>query len=252
MITLKNISLKIKSKQILNDISCNFDQGKMHLILGSNGAGKSTLIKIISGELKPSEGEVKMNDVLIKNISLREFAKFRSVLSQNIELSFPLAVHEVVMMGRYPHFEGKPDNKNIQICNDAMRLFDVEDLKDRDYLNLSGGEKQRVQFARVFAQIWEKKANQSRLLLLDEPLTFLDIYYQYDLMAKIKDFMLSNSDLTVIGVVHDMNIAAKFSDQSMLLKDQCIYKFGPTKEVLTEKNIFDVFNIRVNNQFEVH
>jgi iron complex transport system ATP-binding protein len=251
MITAENFSYSVKDKTILRDISCQFEKGKMHLVLGPNGAGKSTLIKILSGELKPTQGEVLVEDKNIQAISLKELSKYRAVLSQNIDLSFPLSVHEVVLMGRYPHFDGRPHAIDLTICEEAMDLFDIIEIKNRNYLTLSGGEKQRVQFARVFTQIWQKVENRSRILLLDEPLTFLDVFYQYDLMKKIKKFMRNNVDVTVIGVVHDINIAAKFADHVILVNDATIYKHGESENVLTEKNIYDVFKVNVINRFEV-
>ncbi len=249
MVSIENLSYKIKNKYLLEGVSVQFQASKINLILGPNGAGKSTLIKLISGELKPSSGRVLINDQDLKNISLQDQSRFRAVLSQSLELSFPLTVEEVVLMGRYPHFEGKASKRDHSICKEAMQLFDVADMKDRNYLTLSGGEKQRVQFARVFAQIWESIPNQPRLLLLDEPLTFLDIYYQYDLMHKIQSFMQFNPDLTVIGVVHDLNIAAKFGDTVILIKNGKIFKSGLTDRVLKEEYIFEVFRITLNNLY---
>jgi len=249
MLTLKNISYQIKDKTLVEDVSANFQKGKINLILGPNGAGKSTLIKLMSGELKPSSGQVFVEDEPLVQIPLAQQAKFRAVLSQNLELSFPLKVHEVVMMGRYPHFESKPQEVDKAICDQAMDRFDLQQMFHRNYLTLSGGEKQRVQFARVFAQIWQASALKYRLLLLDEPLTFLDIYYQYELMQQIKDFMKSNPDLTVIGVVHDLNIAAHFADHTFLIKASQLFKQGTIGEVLTEENIYEVFKVQVMDRF---
>lgn len=251
MVIVNDLSYKIRGKALVNSISANFEKSKMHLILGPNGAGKSTLIKLISGELKPTQGSIVLEDLNLQQIPLQEQARFRAVLSQSLELSFPLTIQEVVLMGRYPHFKGKPQPLDIEICETAMALFDIQEMKDRNYLTLSGGEKQRVQFARVFAQIWEPIKGKSRLLLLDEPLTFLDIFYQYDLMQKIKNFMSTNLDLTVIGVVHDLNIAAKFSDSTMLIKNSTLFGYGNPKEILTEQNIYDVFKVVVENYFKL-
>lgn len=251
MVNLHNASLSIKDKMILNPVSCNFEAGKIHLILGPNGAGKSTLIKLISGEASPSLGSVFLNNKDIKHYSPLQLAKFRAVLSQNIELSFPMLANQVVMMGRYPHFENKPNAQDHEICNQAMNLFDVSYLKERNYQTLSGGEKQRVQFARVFAQIWQTQNNEPRLLLLDEPLTFLDIYYQYHLMQKIKDFMHQSPDLTVVGVVHDVSIAAKYAEQILLMKNGSVYAQGHPNNTLTKGNIHEVFGVNVKQYLEL-
>lgn len=251
MLSLEKISYGIQHKTLLRELSLSFEKGKMHIILGPNGAGKSTLIKLISGELKPTQGNILFENQNLHHITLKEQARFRAVLSQNIELGFPMRVQEVVLMGRYPHFDGKPRPVDFEICDKAMQVFHLSEMKDRNYLTLSGGEKQRVQCARVFAQIWEPVEGKSRLLLLDEPLTFLDIFYQYDLMQKIKDFMQVHSDLTVIGVIHDINIATKFSDQILLLKNAEVFEYGPASRILTPKNIFTVFNVWVKNTFEI-
>lgn len=251
MVSVENLSYEVKGKTLINAVSVDFESGTMHLILGPNGAGKSTLVKLISGELQPTTGSILMDGIPLPKISLSDRARRRAVLSQNLELSFPLTVREVVIMGRYPHFEGKPGETDIEICEGALKLFDLSEMKTRNYLTLSGGEKQRVQFARVFAQIWQPINGKPRLLLLDEPLTFLDIYYQYDLMDKIKDFMSQHADLTVIGVVHDLNIAAKYADRVMLLKDKTIRAYGHPKDVLNKKNIFEVFKVNVKNHFEI-
>ncbi len=251
MVTVDNLTYSIKEKILIDSICAHFESGKMHLILGPNGAGKSTLIKMISGELPPSKGDVLIEKLSLHKISLMEQARYRAVLSQHLDLIFPLSVQEVVLMGRYPHFEGKPAKHDIKICEDSLDFFNLNELKNRNYLTLSGGEKQRVQFARVFAQIWFPISGKSRILLLDEPLTFLDIYYQYDLMTKIKNFMLDNPDLTVIGVVHDINIAEKYADNVLLLKDKQLFKFGLPHDVLTKEHIWEVFKVRVKNCFEV-
>lgn len=250
MVRVENVSFEIKGKKLVKEVSGAFEKGKMTLILGPNGAGKSTLVKLISNELRPTTGSILYEGKPIQKSSLQEQARYRAVLSQNLELSFPLDVEEVVRMGRYPHFEGKPSANDLEVCKKAMELFDLLDLKNRNYLTLSGGEKQRVQFARIFAQIWEPVEGKSRLLLLDEPLTFLDIYYQYDLMNKIQGFMQANPDLTVIGVVHDLNIAQKYADRIMLVKKSEVFAFGNTKEVLTPENIYTVFRVKIENSLQ--
>jgi iron complex transport system ATP-binding protein len=251
MITLENLSYTIKDKVLLNKVSCCFETGMIHLILGPNGAGKSTLMRLLSGELNPTEGSVKIENTDLRKISLNERARYRAVLSQSIDLTFPLSVREVVMLGRLPHFSGKPANADETACEEAMRFFDVIGLKERNYLTLSGGEKQRVQFARVFVQLWSPVDGKKRYLLLDEPLTFLDIYYQYDLMQKTKDFVKNNTDVTIIGVVHDLNIAALFADTIILLKDGRLHDRGTPEKVLTEGNVKDVFAVVIKSKFNV-
>src|SRR5690606_21477536 len=117
--------------------------------IGPNGAGKSTLLKMITGQVKSSSGSVFYDKKNLKDFKTAELAKKRALLSQNIELSFPFTVKEVVLMGRYPYFTHKPSQRDKEIVENCMELFGVEKFADRNYLSLSGGEKQRVQFARV-------------------------------------------------------------------------------------------------------
>ncbi len=242
MIQAKNITYKIGSKTILDDISVNFAPGKINLILGPNGAGKSTLVKVICNQLKPQEGTVFYEEKNIRNTSVAELAKVRAVLSQNTELAFPLKVKEVVMMGRYPHFSVNPTAKDEIAIEEAMQFFDVEAMADRDYLTLSGGEKQRVHFARVVSQIWYPSENGSRYLVLDEPLTFLDVHYQFQFMHKLRE-LLKQEDLVIVGVVHDLNLAAKFADHLVLLNHGQLLAAGTRTEVLTKENMKTAYRL---------
>ncbi len=242
MLSAKNITYKIGNKILLDDVSINFEAGKLNIIIGPNGAGKSTLVKVICNQIKPQIGSVSYNNKNIQEFSIAELACIRSVLSQNIELAFPLKVIEVVMMGRYPHYTGKPGQKDEKACEEAMRFFDVWDMADRDYMTLSGGEKQRVHFARVISQIWYPVPNSCRYLILDEPLTFLDVRYQFDFMHKVME-LLQSKDMVVIGVVHDLNLAAKFADNISLLHMGKLLAGGTKNEVLTKENIKTAYRL---------
>lgn len=242
MIQANNITYKIGNKTILKDISVSFEAGKINLILGPNGAGKSTIVKVICNQLKPQQGNVFYEGIDIRNTSVAELAKVRAVLSQNTELAFPLKVKEVVMMGRYPHFSVNPTTKDEQAVEEAMRFFDVETMADRDYLTLSGGEKQRVHFARVVSQIWYPSEHGCRYLILDEPLTFLDVHYQFQFMHKLQE-LLKQQDLVVVGVVHDLNLAAKFADHLVLLNNGELLAAGTRNVVLTQENMKTAYRL---------
>jgi len=242
MIQAKNITFKIGNKIILDDVSVKFDPGKINLILGPNGAGKSTLVKVICNQIKPHGGTVFYENKDIRPASIAALAKVRAVLSQNTDLAFPLKVKEVVTMGRYPHFSVNPTEKDQQAIQEAMRFFEVEAMADRDYLTLSGGEKQRVQFARVISQIWYPAENGCRYLFLDEPLTFLDVHYQFQFMHKLKD-LLKQQDLVIVGVVHDLNLAAKFADHLVLLHHGKLLAAGSISEVLTQENMKTAYRL---------
>jgi iron complex transport system ATP-binding protein len=242
MLSGENISYAIGHKKLLEEVSVAFPPGKLNLIIGPNGAGKSTLINVLCNQLRPQQGVVFYDQKNSAQISVGELARKRAVLSQNIELAFPLTVAEVVMMGRYPHFSGQPTDKDNAAVEAAMHFFDVWDMADRNYMTLSGGEKQRTHFARVVAQIWYPVPGSCRYLVLDEPLTFLDVYYQFDFMHKIKE-LLQQPDLVVAGVVHDLNLAAKFADQLVLLHQGRILASGDKETVLTAENIKTAYSM---------
>lgn len=243
MLSANNISYSIGGKVLLNKVSVAFEPGKLNLIIGPNGAGKSTLVKLLANQLAPQQGQIVYGNTDLKNISIAEQAGMRAVLSQSIELAFPLTVAEVVMMGRYPHFTGKPGAKDETAAEQAMRFFDVWGMAERNYLSLSGGEKQRVNFARVAAQIWYPVKNGHRYLLLDEPLTFLDVYYQHQFMHKIIE-LLQSSDLVVAGVVHDLNLAAKFAHHLLLLHNGQVLASGDKEQVFTAENIQTAYRLQ--------
>jgi iron complex transport system ATP-binding protein len=236
------ISRTVRGKVLVDRISARFEPGRLNLVLGANGAGKSTLLKLLSGQLKPDAGVVRYGDHDLHTLSLARLATMRAVLSQSVEIAFPIRVWEVVMMGRYPHYIGRPSETDLAVCDELMQLFDVARMAERDYTTLSGGEQQRVHFARVLAQIWQPVAGHHRYLFLDEPLTFLDIYYQLEFMQRIQA-LRSMSDLVIVGVLHDLNLAARFADQVLLLHEGRLVASGPKEEVITRENIQRAFRV---------
>ena len=243
MLTGKNLSYSVDSARLLDDVSVNFEPGKLSLIIGPNGAGKSTLVKVLCRQLPTYTGEVRYADRALESWSDIELARVRAVLSQSVDLAFPLRVWEVVLMGRYPHFTGAPTERDQQACEQAMRYFDVLDWSERDYLTLSGGERQRVQFARIMAQIWYPVAGQYRWLLLDEPLTFLDIRYQFEFLQRVQS-LLEGGELVAVGVVHDLNLAARFADHVVMIEHGRILASGTPEKVLTPDLVEQAFGLR--------
>lgn len=250
MLTATNITYRVGQKELLSDISVSFTPGKLHLIIGPNGAGKSTLIKVLARLLRPRTGTVEYDQADVRDAAEADLAKHRAVLSQAIEVAFPLSVREVVMMGRYPHFGGRPGPIDEKIVNEVMTHFDVTEFTDRDYQTLSGGERQRVNFARVLAQLWSNRnghetpstKSRSRYLFLDEPLTFLDIRHQIDFMKKVQAFA-GGADVVTVGVVHDLNLAARFADQIVLIDRGRVVASGSPADVLTIDRIRNVFGV---------
>jgi len=242
MLRTENISFSVGKKQILKNVSASFLPGEFNMILGPNGSGKSSFLKIFSGEINKFQGTVLYDDKKIKELRKEELAKKRAVMSQQADLSFPLLVEEVVMMGRYPHFTFNPNKKDIAICNEVIERMNLVEFKERNYLTLSGGEKQRVQYARVLAQVWEKPTDGYRYLFLDEPLNSLDISYQHEFLQSAVELMKEHTVL--IAVMHDINLAAHYADNLFFLKEGEMVVHGRPKDILTENIIEQVFNIK--------
>ena len=242
MLTATNLVFRAGRRVLIDRLSAGFEPGKLHLMIGPNGAGKSTLVRLLARLLRPAEGQVLYDGQDVAHRSERDLARCRAVLSQAVEVAFPLPVRDLVLMGRYPHFTASPGASDVEVCEEVMQFFDVAGMADRSYGTLSGGEKQRVHFARVLAQIWRPQDGTTRLLFLDEPLTFLDIRHQIDFMQKVREFA-SQSDVIVLGVVHDLNLAAQFADRLLLIHDGRILADGTTSEVLSTEHLRTAFAI---------
>lgn len=247
MLTASNITFRVGQKALIADVSVSFAPGKLHLIIGPNGAGKSTLIKVLARLLRPQTGKIEYDGADVQHASEAALAKQRAVLSQAVEVAFPLSVREVVMMGRYPHFGGRPGPTDERIVDEVMAHFDVTEFSQRNYQTLSGGERQRVNFARVLAQLWRDglsgNTSSCRYLFLDEPLTFLDIRHQIDFMKKVRAFAGAR-DVVTVGVVHDLNLAARFADQIVLLNYGRLVATGTPTDVLTADLIRATFGVK--------
>jgi iron complex transport system ATP-binding protein len=242
MLEVKNAGFAVGSKWLVQDVSYTFEPGKCYMLCGPNGAGKSTLLKILGLELLLGVGEVFYNGKLAQQKRKNEYATFRAVLSQHIDISFPLLVEEVIMMGRYPHFTSNPGKKDRAICAEVAERLGVTSFLKRNFLTLSGGEKQRVQFARVLSQIWEMPLEGNRILLLDEPISSLDLKYQFDFLQHLKMFM--NDRTIVIAILHDLNLALNYADEVLLLQQGRLFAHGKPAEVLSPQNIEAVFNLK--------
>lgn len=241
MLNAKRLSFKVGDKTLLHETSVEFAAGKFHVVMGANGAGKSTMLKILSGELKPSSGEVYLDGTDLREYSKNSLAMRRAVLSQHYHLAFPITAEEIVLMGRYPYFATRPSAKDNAVCSEAVKLMDVGHLLQRDYTTLSGGEAQKVQMSRVLSQIWSEEEMEGRLLFLDEPVSHLDVKYQHQLMKVAKDFCRKGT--TVIAVLHDINLAIAFADRLLFMKDGNILFDANNAAELTPAMLFNTFGI---------
>ena len=244
MIEVQGISFLVKKKILVNNISLKILPGEFVVIMGANGAGKSTLLKMIAGSLQATSGQVLFNDKKLKEYSVEALSKKRAVLSQHYHISFPLTAHEIVMMGRYPYFDHNPTHNDVEIVNSALQKMQVQHLADRDYNTLSGGEAQKIQMCRVLAQIGEISLNENKLLLLDEPVSHLDVKYQHQLLQEAK--LLCQKKVSVLAVLHDINLSLKYADRILFMKDGNLIRSLPKNENIDADMLRDVFDAEAN------
>jgi iron complex transport system ATP-binding protein len=237
----KNISVKIGGRKILERVSLELKPGEIVALIGANGAGKSTLLKTFCGDVPLAAGEILLENRPLKNWPYHELARRRAVLAQHSEMNFPFTAREVALLGRTPHIRGAESKKDISIVGEALKLVEAEPLAGQNYATLSGGEKQRVQLARVLSQIWEKPPNAARYLLLDEPTASLDLAHQHLTLQSARFF--AADETAVLVVLHDLNLAAQYADKIMILHGGKNYAFDTPKKVLTPEAIREVFAV---------
>lgn len=236
---IQNIWFRYSSTWTLKDITFTTRTGEMIGLIGPNGSGKSTLLRLIAGILQPERGEIYLRDLPLSSYKEQELAKIVAFVPQETTFLFPYTVGEIVMMGRTPHMKGFFETiKDVEIVRQAMAFTSINHLSDRPITNISGGEKQRTIIARAIAQDTE-------ILLLDEPTISLDIGYEVEILNLIRNLQREKG-LTIIMATHDLNMASIFCDHIILLKEGMIYGIGSPWETLTEKNIEDVYGCRVS------
>ena len=244
MMSATNISYAAGGRKILQDLSCTLEPGRLTVVLGANGAGKSTLLKILAGEIKPSSGQLHFNGKEYAKISAIDFACRRAVLTQHYTISLPFKCAEIVLMGRYPHFSNKPSAEDHRIVEAAMAEMQVEEFAGRYYHTLSGGEQQRVQMARVLAQLWPvAEAGAQKVMLLDEPVSSLDCLHQQKCLQTAKG--MARAGFAVMAVLHDLNLAAQYADNILLLRKGRMIAAGETRSVLIPEAIKEAYDYEV-------
>ena len=250
MLKAENVTYKIDNQTLLDDVSVVFGEGSFSVIMGQNGAGKSTLMRILAGSLKSKSGNVLMFDKPLHNFKEVELARVRAVLSQHYEISFPVSVEDIVMMGRYPHFGNQPTGKDFAIIDKTLDLMGIKNLKHRYYDTLSGGEAQKVQMARVLAQIWQHENNSDKILFLDEPVSQLDIHYQHFILSVAKN--LTKNNLLVIAILHDLNLALSYADNIIFMKNGKVTDYFDNIEEISKETVNHVFDVdmeKIQNPF---
>jgi len=237
LLRIDNIDFSYQSSKILDSVTFEVKSGEFLGIMGPNGSGKTTLLRCISNVLSPQIGTVLIDGKNIQKLSKREIARNIGVVPQTSAIDFAFTVSELVLMGRTPYMERfkSETTHDFEIAEEAMRLTNTLRLAEKTFDELSGGEKQRVIIARALAQ-------ESKILLLDEPTVHLDISSQFEILKLIKN-LSKQKEIVVIAVFHDLNLAAQYSDKLILLDNGKIVSMGLPDEVLTPENIQKTYHM---------
>jgi iron complex transport system ATP-binding protein len=236
MLTVENVTYKTGKHTLVKDVSFMVHPGEIMVILGANGAGKSSLMRLLSAEKVPTSGSISLSGKTLNNYAAKELALKRAILNQQNIINLDFLAMEIVQMGRYPHYRNQPTAHDMDIISEVMTITGTTHLAERSFLSLSGGEQQRIHLARVLAQIWDTP---EALLLLDEPVSGMDILYQQQTLSLAA--MLAKKGFIVVAILHDINLAAQYADNIMMLKNGRKWYHGTPAEILNSKSIYDVF-----------
>lgn len=235
---LRAVSYRYRDRGALDGVSLQVGPGEIVGLLGPNGSGKSTVVGVVSGVRRGYTGSARLDGREIREWSPRDLARTMAVVPQESSFGLPFSALEVVLLGRHPHLEGLgfESARDIAVARNALARCGAAELADRDILELSAGERQRVVFARALAQ-------QPSCLVLDEPASFLDVRHQVELYDRVRE--LADDGLAVLSVLHDLNLAAEYCDRLVLLRDGRVLADGSTAEVFTYARLRECFDTEV-------
>ncbi len=234
-IKINDIDFAYGSVPVLHDITADLTGPKFVSILGPNGVGKSTLIHCINKILSPTTGTIMLDDRNVSDISIKEMAKLVGYVPYSANDTFPLSVVDTVLMGRHPYSKWGTLDKDLDIVHDTLNMLGISHLAMRSFNELSAGQHQKVMLARGLVQ-------EPEILLLDEPTSNLDVRHQLDVTKMLKR-LTEEKDILVIMISHDINIAAKYSDEIIMLHGGSIYAVGTPDEVINEDNLRVVYQV---------
>ncbi len=236
-LSAEKISVTLGGKEILRDVTCNFLSGKRTAIIGPNGAGKSTLLKVLCLLNENFSGRVTLDGKDIRTLGRKNLSRVMAILPQERDAPQDTTVRQLVSFGRFPHrkFFGGSTSEDEAAISNALEVTKLTDFENRQVVSLSGGERQRTWLAMTLAQ-------RPKILLLDEPTTYLDIAHQLEVMDIIVD-VNRQFRTTIIMVLHDINHARLYSDEVLIVKGKQIFAAGDPKKILTARTLGEVFNV---------
>ncbi len=241
MIAAQGVSYRVGSQWLLKSVSLEVRPNELLAVVGPNGAGKSTLLKVLAGELVPTAGQLYVLERQLQRWKPLELAKHRAVLPQNSSLEFAFTAFEVALLGRNPFIRLRESSHDLEIVKAALKMTATDHLSERLYPTLSGGERQRVQLARVLAQVWGDGQLENRFLLLDEPVSSLDVLHQHETLAVGKG--LAHAGVGVLAVLHDLGLAAAYADRIAVLSSGHLLVCDTPEAVLNSALIKNVFGV---------
>ena len=238
IINIKKLNYSYGKKEVLKELSLDIDENKLTGIIGPNGCGKSTLAKNIIKYINGKFESFKIMDTDIRELSHKKIAQLISYIPQKSTIISNISVFDYVLLGRFPLLKNSWDNyseKDYEIVENNISLLNIEELRDRNVETLSGGELQKALLARALAQ-------EAKILLLDEPTSALDLNNAVEFMKILKNISIKK-EISVIIIIHDLNLASLFCDSLIILKDGRFIEKGSPKEVINEKNIKSIYNL---------
>lgn len=238
IINIEKLNYSYGKKEVLKELSLDIDENKLTGIIGPNGCGKSTLAKNIIKYINGKFESFKIMDIDIRELSHKKIAQLISYIPQKSTIISNISVFDYVLLGRFPLLKNSWDNyseKDYEIVENNINLLNIKELRDRNVETLSGGELQKALLARALAQ-------EAKILLLDEPTSALDLNNAVEFMKILKNISIKK-EMSVIIIIHDLNLASLFCDSLIILKDGRFIEKGSPKEVINEENIKSVYNL---------
>ena len=235
MLSVKDLKFHYQGgPQVLKEINFKLEDGKFLSVLGNNGAGKSTMLKCFNRIIDPETGSISLDGEEIRRLPVREVAKRIAFVAQTVP-STQMTVHDMVMLGRKPYMQWGFTENDHRIVHEAMERLGLTEMRGRFLNELSGGERQKVMLARALAQ-------KPRLLLLDEPTSSLDLKNQYQVLQTVKD-ICHETGIAAIMVIHDLNLALRFCDRFLLMRDGAVFRYGDA-QVIDREAIWQIYGVQ--------